>query len=45
MRTVSWLPLHIQNFELGFTKKGFDAFLDHCWWNHAIELVSGIVLY
>ena len=44
MRTVSQLPLHVQNFELGFAKKDFNALLDHYWWNHAIELVSGIVL-
>jgi len=32
---------YTQDFELMFVKKEFGVLLDHCQWNHTIELISG----
>jgi len=37
VRTALQLLLHIQDFELVFTKKDFNTLPDYCWWYYSIE--------
>jgi len=37
--TTAPLPIYIAEFQLVFAKEDFDILLEHCKWDHAIELI------
>ena len=39
--TVTLLPAYVTEFRSIFAKKDFDILLEHCKWDHAIELTPG----
>ena len=39
--TTTPLPAYVAEFQSVFTKEDFDILLEHCKWDHAIELIPG----
>jgi len=40
--TTAPLPAYIVEFQSVFAKEDFDILLEHCKWDHAIELIPGV---
>jgi len=39
--TATPLPAYVAEFRSVFAKEDFDILLEHCKWDHAIELIPG----